>query len=514
MTTFISTGINSTLNVKDYGAVGDGVHDDTAAIQAAITAAAYGTVLIPAGTYKHTGFTITNAVKIVGVGWGKTILNNVGTGPSITISSTPGYDWQLVMGGPVIEDLRIDGLGDGILYITQTHTLIHNVCICVYGYGIHIGDGISDHHATCLTVDHCLIDGCVGGGVYGKASAAAQINAVTITNSEIAHSPGNGVDLWGISIRIENCIIEGNAGYGVVLSEADVPTYSYLADSTSIQGNYFEANVLGNIYVETGMYGDGYQKQVIGLSICDNFISGSGLVGGAPSVKMVRVGNTNFETATFLMDMTFERNGLYGNGLQGMADFGDAPDVSCIIRPWLGDEAYEPQISQVEAIYINLGLASFPCGTKHLVIPGAFFARGSDIVYNGLAIDSGSPLSDPFISNGATKYVYFPVTLPQGSIVISPAVFIQAQNTYTIDFTIYVKDPRGAAGGWTTFADWNFAGQTGAKLVGGGYLESSITSNLDQRRIKKLGEELMLRIAVTGNDGSYMYLGTPVIRYN
>ena len=40
-------------NVKDYGAFGDGVHDDTAAIQAAINSlpTTGGTVIIPAGTY-------------------------------------------------------------------------------------------------------------------------------------------------------------------------------------------------------------------------------------------------------------------------------------------------------------------------------------------------------------------------------------------------------------------------------------------------------------------------------
>ena len=42
----------ATLNVKDYGAVGDGGTDDTAAIQRALDAGAGKQVLVPAGTYK------------------------------------------------------------------------------------------------------------------------------------------------------------------------------------------------------------------------------------------------------------------------------------------------------------------------------------------------------------------------------------------------------------------------------------------------------------------------------
>lgn len=45
--------LGESVSVKDFGAVGDGVTDDTAAIQAAITAGVH--VYVPSGTYKVTG---------------------------------------------------------------------------------------------------------------------------------------------------------------------------------------------------------------------------------------------------------------------------------------------------------------------------------------------------------------------------------------------------------------------------------------------------------------------------
>lgn len=78
-----------TYNVKDYGAVGDGVADDTSAIDAAITAAANGGVVyFPPGTYKTTGgHTPTHGARIVGADQTSTKLLHTGSSYCIRLKN-------------------------------------------------------------------------------------------------------------------------------------------------------------------------------------------------------------------------------------------------------------------------------------------------------------------------------------------------------------------------------------------------------------------------------------------
>lgn len=88
-----SNGSTAWYNVKAYKAVGDGVHDDAPAINAAIAAAAAaggGVVYLPAGTYSTgAGLVITaDGVSIRGDGRGATIIKPV-TGATFDAISTP-----------------------------------------------------------------------------------------------------------------------------------------------------------------------------------------------------------------------------------------------------------------------------------------------------------------------------------------------------------------------------------------------------------------------------------------
>lgn len=79
--TTVQARLRETVSVKDFGAVGNGVADDTAAIQSAINAAS---TFIPAGTYRVTQpIELPSNAKVRGAGINKTIIKSEVIGDSL-----------------------------------------------------------------------------------------------------------------------------------------------------------------------------------------------------------------------------------------------------------------------------------------------------------------------------------------------------------------------------------------------------------------------------------------------
>lgn len=203
--TNVQAKLSESVSVKDFGATGDGVTDDTAAIQAAIDASAGG-VFIPAGTYLISSYiTLKSNLRLKGEGAVSTTLKCSG---GITTAALVGLSGSAVT-DCVIEGIAIDGNSSvtsgslrGIQITNGTRNIITDCKVeDIRDNGINIaGD-------TDSVIRNTYINSTGNGGGSGHGiNVTPTSNGTSIVNNRIYDTGSFGIRLEGAS----ECLIESN----------------------------------------------------------------------------------------------------------------------------------------------------------------------------------------------------------------------------------------------------------------------------------------------------------------
>ena len=142
--TTVQSKLREFVSVKDFGAVGDGIADDTAAIQAALNSGAY-LVLLPLGTYKTTStIYIPDRVTFRGQGTSSIINASAVSGAAIKSYFGPFSTFKIEQR---LEDLKITGTSTyGVIWSGSTTGGMKNVWVA----GTHTHGFIVDGSFGCL----------------------------------------------------------------------------------------------------------------------------------------------------------------------------------------------------------------------------------------------------------------------------------------------------------------------------------------------------------------------------
>ena len=286
----VADKLSQTVSVKDFGAVGDGVADDTAEIQAALTSGA-GEVIFPAGgTYLVDGGLLVTTVGQRISANGATIKLKASATTKYIIRSNAAY---VVFDGGTYDGNKTNGNSSGSTFDSWSIAMYADNCttqnvrsINQYGIGIK---GFGNY----LSVLYCRISNTENYGIFFDGSASVSHTGNRAIGNIIDMSEGqvSGGQNQGQGILF-------TAGAGQAQTAWELADNNIIGPQTSVQDQAINLGVRGNSGIvsnNTTRYGAmGFSEGGANTVITGNrFLNlvGTFRIGIEPSGKFTAIGN-------------------------------------------------------------------------------------------------------------------------------------------------------------------------------------------------------------------------------
>lgn len=300
------------ISVKDaaYGAVGDGTTDDTAAIQAAVTAAGTSKLcFFPAGTYIISSpINLVSGGSYIGTGWTSVIKQQNNANQTRLVQWPSGTNTNCLMADIMIDGNRANNTSVtcfGLYAFALQYSNFRNVRVQQVNGDAWRLDGASGGFANTTSTVHLedcwaygnanngavftsfAADVHVHGGDYGFNGASAitlQAGSCSIRDAALWGTTGGvGLLVGGQSNQITNCNIEGNSQHGVAVNQFGSYT---LITGCKIYANSTAGNGLYDGISVNGISG----TPTTGVVIENNFIYPNLFIGGTTQAHAINFG--------------------------------------------------------------------------------------------------------------------------------------------------------------------------------------------------------------------------------
>ena len=263
----VDAKLKETVSVTDFGAVGDGVTDDTAAIQAALNASS--NIYLPSGTYKTTAPLLLNSNNIItGAGISSVIKNT--TNLSVIKSITPTGSRIYFVGG---SNFKIEGNTAGVVVGSigldmqnVTYATWSNVWVNYIATAIKHGNGYSSYYNTYYS---CIITSCTNGIVNSQLGNENRFIAIRIdatTGTSDTDCSCNSYIACAIEQFTTGHLITGAAALAIRYIGSRLESTVGAAVGISINNNAEQTSIVSPYFVSTA------------TPIVDNSITGTSIL--------------------------------------------------------------------------------------------------------------------------------------------------------------------------------------------------------------------------------------------